>query len=137
MLYHTLITPYFNYCIIAWANSSQRDIDRLFFDVFECWYITIIFSNLNPLSLLNTWCCSVSWNLWTPAVCIIACPSFSRDSPDTEFSSKSPPCHVITFDSTVVMKSQKGYKLLQASAASRWTFLNFIVQEIWNSSHYL
>ena len=30
MLYHTLITPYFNYCTLTWANSSQTHIERLF-----------------------------------------------------------------------------------------------------------
>ena len=30
MIYHTFITPHFNYCIVAWANSNIRDMERLF-----------------------------------------------------------------------------------------------------------
>ena len=30
MLYYTLITPYLNYCIVAWANCRNKDMERLF-----------------------------------------------------------------------------------------------------------
>ena len=30
LLYNTLILPHLNYCILAWANSSEQNIQRLF-----------------------------------------------------------------------------------------------------------